>query len=93
MTKRERGVCGEYIKQNLGLYEKYYVERTDGSSRHGGKHERCDYFVLDLTHDRYALSALRAYAEACEAEYPRLAADLRQVRRVREGGAKGRRRR
>ena len=73
--RRERRAMN---KQNLGLYGKYHVERTDGSSRLGGKHARCDYFVLDLTHDKRALSALRAYAEACEAECPRLAADLRR---------------
>jgi hypothetical protein len=33
--------------------------------------------VLDLKHDRFAGPALRAYADACEAEYPLLARDLR----------------
>lgn len=62
--------------QNVGLYHKFHVERTDGSSAPGGKHERCDYFVLDMTHDKHAASALRAYAESCKNEYPALAADL-----------------
>jgi hypothetical protein len=56
---------------------KYRVERTDGSTVPGGKHARCEYFVLDLRHDRFARPALEAYASACEAEYPLLAADLR----------------
>ena len=34
--------------------------------------------VLDLTHDKFALAALRAYQVACREEYPLLAADLDQ---------------
>jgi hypothetical protein len=64
-------------KRERGLYGKYHVERTDGSSEPGKKHEDCAYFVLDLTHDRNAPPALIAYAAACEAEYPVLARDLR----------------
>lgn len=60
-----------------GLYEKFHVERTNGSSGPGGKHEHCDYFVLDLVHDPFAVDALRAYATACESKYPELARDLR----------------
>lgn len=61
---------------NMG---KYRVERTDGSSRPEGKHAACPYFVLDLTHDKFAAPALLAYADACEAEYPLLAADVRKL--------------
>lgn len=32
-----------------GLYSKFKVERTDGSSAPGEKHDACEYFVLDLT--------------------------------------------
>lgn len=59
-----------------GLYEKFMVERRDGSSDPGGKHHDCEYYVLDLTHDKYAVPALRAYAEHCAGEYPMLAEDL-----------------
>ena len=59
-----------------GLYGKFYVERTDGSSEPGGKHHGCEYYVLDMEHDKYTVPALRAYAEHCQAEYPLLAADL-----------------
>jgi hypothetical protein len=59
------------------ITRKYKIERTDGSTGEGGKHEQCDYFVLDLVHDRFARPALLAYADACEAEYPLLARDLR----------------
>ena len=60
-----------------GLYNKYRVERLDGSSDIGGKHYGCEYFVLDLTHDKHAKAALLAYAESCKTEYPLLAKDLR----------------
>ena len=60
-----------------GLYEKFMVERRDGSSDPGGKHHDCEYYVLDLDHDPHAAPALEAYAASCEREYPALAADLR----------------
>lgn len=56
-----------------GLYRKYSVKRLRDREK---KHARCEYFVLDLIHDPYAGAALAAYADACEAEYPELAADL-----------------
>lgn len=64
-----------------GLYEKYKVERTDGSSAPGGKHSGCPYFVLDLEHDKHARAALRAYADSCAKQYPELAEDLRELMR------------
>ena len=63
--------------KNRGLYEKYFVARVDGSGFPGGKHAACEYFVLDLMHDKHAPAALRAYADSCAEEYPLLAADLR----------------
>jgi hypothetical protein len=61
------------IDRSRGLYNKYTVTRLhDGS----GKHRECDFFVLDITHDPYALIALAAYAEACRPTHPLLAADL-----------------
>ena len=60
--------------QQLGLYEKYHVERLNDQT---GKHRDCTYYVLDLSHDKYAVDALLAYAAACEAEFPTLAFDLR----------------
>lgn len=59
-----------------GLYQKFIVERTDGSSKRGGKHEHCEYYVLDLNHDKHAIPALEAYAASCRSEYPQLADDL-----------------
>lgn len=60
-----------------GIYHKFVVSRTDGTSAPGGKHDGCFYFVLDLNHDPHARAALAAYMKSCEAEYPLLAADLR----------------
>lgn len=60
-----------------GIYRKFEVRRTDGSSEPGGKHEFCEYFVLDLTHDPHALPALKAYEASCRETHPRLAHDLR----------------
>lgn len=59
-----------------GLYEKFTVLRNDQTDGPGGKHEGCQYFVLDLTHDPHAQAAILAYAESCKDEYPLLAADL-----------------
>lgn len=63
-------------KKTLGLYNKYLVTQTDGSSEQGGKHEWCKYFVLDMTHDPHAVAALKAYAASCQGDYPLLASDL-----------------
>jgi hypothetical protein len=65
---------------NRGLYEKYRVERTDGRSAPGEKHDGCRYFVLDVDHDRHAIPALLAYAESCKGEYPLLSRDVLLLR-------------
>jgi hypothetical protein len=62
--------------RDRGLYEKYRVERTDGRA---DLHPDCQYFVLDLTHDKFAPPAIAAYADACEDEFPALARDLRAI--------------
>jgi hypothetical protein len=59
-----------------GLYRKFEVRRVDGSDAPGGKHHDCEYFVLDMTHDRYAKAALRTYAQLCHATHPQLAYEL-----------------
>lgn len=63
--------------KSKGIYHKFNVSRTDGSDQLGRKHDSCDYFVLDITHDVYAANALAAYADACEADYPKMAQDIR----------------
>lgn len=58
------------------MFEKFRVQRTDGSDAPGGKHHGCKYFVIDLDHDQYARAAMRAYAAACRATHPLLADDI-----------------
>lgn len=78
LTKGICGICLRVVdKRQAGLYGKYHVERTDGQSASGAKHDGCQYFVLDVTHDPHALEALKAYADSCEKQYPSLAQDLR----------------
>jgi len=62
-----------------GLYDKFKVERTDGTSSPGGKHDGCKYFVLDVTCDQHAIPALLAYAQSCQADYPLLARDIQKM--------------
>jgi len=63
-------------KREKGLYGKYRVRRTDGNDTAMDKHHNCNYFVLDLDHDKFAPAAIKAYAAACRSEYPTLANDL-----------------
>lgn len=60
-----------------GIHNKFNVTRNDGTDAPGQKHDGCEYFVLDLTHDPYALDALEAYAKACRYTHPELAKDLK----------------
>jgi len=62
--------------EQQGIFEKFSVQRTDGSDAPGGKHHGCKYFVIDLDHDQYARAAMRAYAAACRATHPLLADDI-----------------
>ena len=62
--------------QKRGLYRKYKVERMDGSSGPGGRHEHCRTFVLDIDHDPHAPAAIRGYVDSCRHDYPLLALDL-----------------
>lgn len=67
-----------------GLYEKFRIERIDGTSAPGQKHDGCQCFVLDLTHDKHAWPALIAYAASCSAEFPKLADDLTHMHQKHE---------
>ena len=64
------------MPENTGLYIKFNVSRKDGRDAPGGDREGAEYFTLDLTHDRYAGQALRAYVEASRDALPALARDL-----------------
>lgn len=58
------------------VHDKFKVTRTDGRSAPGKKHDDCQYFVLDVTHDPYAGPALEAYAEWCRDDYPELSQSI-----------------
>jgi hypothetical protein len=73
---REQTAMGD---RDRGLYRKFEIRRADGSSEPGKKHAGCEYFVLDLNHDKFAIPAIQAYAEACEDEYPSLSRDLKAI--------------
>ena len=62
--------------EQQGVFQKFEVRRTDGSSAPGGKHHNCRYFVLDVDHDALAKPALQAYAAASAATHPDLSADM-----------------
>ena len=66
------------------VYDKFTVTRTDGKDGPGDKHDGCDYFVLDVTHDPYALPALSRYATVCRGTHPKLADNLKRWIRARE---------
>lgn len=65
------------MPENVGFYDKFNVSRKDGRDAPGGDRAGAVYFTLDLAHDPFAKAAVLAYADACEAELPALAADLR----------------
>jgi hypothetical protein len=70
----------KYEVNKNGLYKKYGVIRADGQSGDmGAKHGFCNYFVLDLDHDPYAMSALLAYAGSCQHDDPELARALLRI--------------
>lgn len=66
-------------KHQLGLYSKFTVTRTDGADQPGGKHHGDEYFVLNLTTDLHAITALSAYAKSCKSEYPVLSDELHKI--------------
>lgn len=71
-----------------GLYRKYKVTRTDGSTRKGRKHAECAFFVLDLACDPFARPAMEAYLKACRKTHPSLAADLESMLAARPCGCR-----
>lgn len=84
-TCRRAGGCQEPIfnerdvskpAEQQGLFRKFDVFRVDHSDQPGGKHYGCRYYVLDLTHDQHAPTAMRAYAAVCRATHPQLADDI-----------------
>lgn len=60
---------------DVGLYGKYTVVRVSDPD---AKHLECEYFVLDLMHDEFAVYALKAYRDALHraGKFPELEHDL-----------------
>lgn len=58
-----------------GIYNKYIVRRIDGKRGH----DNCQYFVLDVSHDKYAIPALEAYIKALPESFELLKNDLRKI--------------
>lgn len=56
-------------------HPRYRVEKRDDPD---GKHDACEFFVLDLTHDPHAVFALRAYAAAIQQTNPEFAAEIKR---------------
>lgn len=67
---------GQPTQRTTGVYNKFTVYRNDGRDKPGGDRHGAQYFVLDVTHDKFAAAALTAYADVCAKEYPSLADDL-----------------
>ena len=65
----------------LGIYDKYHVEKTDGTTD-----PEADYFVLRLDSDPHARKAAIAYADSIKDENPSLAYDIRERVSKYEGG-------
>lgn len=63
-------------QKEQGIYNKFQVNRNDFRDLIGGDRQKADYFVLDLTYDKFALGALQHYAYACREEYPELSKEL-----------------
>ena len=57
-------------------FDKYKVQRSDANDQPGCRHHGCEYFVLDITHDPFAVPALRAYAAACKESDPELSESI-----------------
>lgn len=71
--------------EGRGLYQKFEVRRVDQDA--AARHEGCEYFVLDLMHDKLAVAALEAYESAAMKHgYNALAEDLRLKRAMLKAG-------
>lgn len=77
--RQENGEPAFMSDESRGVYHKFNVSRTDGSSEPGGKHAECFHFVLDCEHDPHAKVALMAYEDSCRTQYPALAEGLSHI--------------
>lgn len=62
--------------EGKGLYRKYSVRRLNDDK---GKHDGCEFFVLDWMHDKFAIYAGIAYANACRTTHPKLSEELAKL--------------
>ena len=62
-----------------GLGQKYVVTRIDGRDTPGEKHDGCQYFVLDLTHDIAAREAAMQYAWRIRLDNPQLSDEIKNL--------------
>lgn len=76
------------MAENAGLYQKFNVSRRDGRDQPGGDRQDAVYFVLDISHDPFALDALRAYRMVCEGRCPELAKELWALEQELRSGVK-----
>jgi hypothetical protein len=81
MGQKDKGLYGKFhigVNQHTG--RGIVIARNDLTDNvEGDKHFGCDYFLLDLTHDKHALAAIQAYAESCRKDgYELLADDLEE---------------
>lgn len=67
------------MPENAGYYEKYNVSRKDGRDQPGGDREGAQYFVLDLSHDRFARLAMNVYLAVSRSELPALTQSMRPL--------------
>ncbi len=68
-------------KQEQGLLDQYAAYMIDGQTEEGYPIVNMvnePIFVLKYTTDPHAAVALAAYAQSCQYDYPKLAADLRE---------------
>ena len=71
-----------YLQMMKGLYEKYYIAKTDGSPVDDG----ADYFVMRLDSDPHARKGALAYADSIKEQNPHLAFEIQQRVATYEGG-------
>lgn len=62
-----------------GMYQKYIVTELDENGDVKPNQYDGMYVVLKMGKDPYAIAALKAYARACAAEYPKLAEDFNKL--------------
>lgn len=63
-------------RDQRGWHNKFRVARIDGEHKAGKKHDGCEYFVLDLTHDPHAVATVMLYGQHVYFRRPGLYRDI-----------------